>query len=94
MSQEKIAKLFQTIADNLNNGNSNLDQEQLDLITDTICASTTPLLSTYEAIKYLNVSRNYFYDHIKPKLKGKKIAGQKTIMYCIKDLNNIKLSLS
>jgi len=94
-----LADLLTIIADNLRSGNSNVDADQLDMITAAINGITNyeRQIGTDEAIKFLKVSRNYFYDHVKPILKGVKIPGQKTIYYTKKELEkyrNIHLQVS
>lgn len=87
-----VANLLEKVVANLRSGNSNLTSEEFDLITDCVnrCCNYERELGTDESIRYLNVSRNYFYDVIKPQLKGTKIAGQKTIYYTKKELEKFK----
>jgi archaellum biogenesis protein FlaJ (TadC family) len=87
-----FADLLEKLASNIRSGNSNISEEEMDVITDIINKSTNyeRELGTDEAIRFLNVSRNYFYDFVKERLKGTKRAGQKTIYYTKKELIEYK----
>ena len=90
-----IANALENVVANLRNGNSNINASEADAITTAIYNLTNQNreLSTEEAIRHLNVSRNNFYNHIKPQLKGIKRPGQKTTLYTIKELDKFKNSL-
>lgn len=79
------------IIDNIDSGNSNLNEEQcLEALTIIKNFSDrTERLSKYNACKYINVSRATFDNYIKEgKLpKGKKVAGFKELSYTKKDLD-------
>jgi len=87
-----IADLLLKLSEAVRDGNSNVTAEELDVITDIINKSTNyeREMGTDEAIRYLNVSRNYFYDYVKDDLKGVKRAGQKTIYYTRKELEEYR----
>jgi hypothetical protein len=87
-----LADILERLANSLRSGNSNVSEEELDLITKMINQSTNTEreLGTEEAIKFLNVSRNYFYEHVKPYLTPIKRGGQKTIYYTKKSLIEFK----
>ena len=89
---QTLADLLQKIVDNLHNGNSNVTTDEFELITKTINKSTDKmeLFGTAAAIKYLRVSRSYFYEYAKPRLKGTKRSGEKTILYAKKDLDEYR----
>ena len=79
------------IIDNIDSGNSNLNEEQcieaLALIKNF--SDRTERLSKYNACKYINVSRATFDNYIKEgKLpKGKKVAGFKELSWTKKELD-------
>jgi len=89
---EICASLLEIVVKNLRSGNSNVNEEQLHLITHYVNGTTNyeRQVGTDEAIKFLKVSRNYFYDYAKPRLKGVKIVGQKTIYYTKKELEEYR----
>jgi len=83
-----LADLLEKLAANIRSGNCNITSNELDLITECINSSTnfTRELGTDEVIRFLNISRNDFYDNYKDRLNGIKRAGQKTIYYTKKDV--------
>ena len=95
MEKIKILKtvLSQIISD-IDSGNSNASDEELDKIIDTInkATNTRNKLSKYQACKYLNVSRSTFDNYVRDgKLpKGKKEQGFKELFWDLKTLQTFK----
>lgn len=88
---EVIKRYLLKIVDDIDTGNSNInDEEELELV-DTLKRLTDKesRISKYEACKYLNMSRATFDNYVREgKLpKGKKVAGFKELSYSKKDLD-------
>ena len=87
-----IKNLLLRIIDDIDSGNSNIDENQGYEIIDCIKRFTdrTERLSKYQACKYLNVSRATFDNYVREaKLpKGKKVAGFKELSWSKKDLDD------
>ncbi len=87
-----IRNLLVNIIENIDAGNSNLNEEECIEALNILKEFTTKdkLLSKYESCKYLNVSRATFDNYVREgKLpKGKKQAGFKELSWLKRDLDN------
>lgn len=88
---EVIKRYLLKIVDDLDTGNSNINDEEALELVDTLKRFTDKesRISKYEACKYLNISRATFDNYVREgKLpKGKKVAGFKELSYSKKDLD-------
>lgn len=88
---EIIKKLLQEIIDNIDSGNSNIDESEGEKIIKTIKELTNKekRYSKYAACKFLNISRATFDNYVRDgKLpKGKHEAGFKELSWSRKDLD-------
>lgn len=86
-----IKKLLLEIVDNIDSGNSNIEEKDGFEIIDLLKRYTdkTERLSKYNACRYLNVSRATFDNYVREgKLpKGKKIAGFNELSWTKKELD-------
>lgn len=82
---QAVRKALQLIIDNIDSGNSNLNDEECITIVDTIkrLSQKERLISKYQAYTYLNVSRATFDRLVQEGRlpKGKKIAGFKELFW-------------
>jgi len=82
---QAVRKALQLIIDNIDSGNSNLNEEECIAIVDTIkrLSQKERLISKYQAYTYLNVSRATFDRLVQEGRlpKGKKIAGFKELFW-------------
>ena len=82
---QAVRKALQLIIDNIDSGNSNLNEEECITIVDTIkrLSQKERLVSKYQAYTYLNVSRATFDRLVQEGRlpKGKKIAGFKELFW-------------
>ena len=88
---QTIKKLLLGIVDDIDAGNSNIEENDAIFIAKTLkeLARTYKPMSKYQAYTYLNVSRATFDNMVRDgKLpKGKKVQGFKELMWYKKDLN-------
>ena len=81
---EVLISVLEMITAHLKCGTSNVTDEDarniLNILNDEI--------GTEDAMRYLNVSRNVFFDKIKPKVSRRKIAA--TILYRKSELEKLK----
>lgn len=86
-----ISNLLRKVADDIDCGNSNLNENEAISMIDTIKQFTnkTERISKYEACRYLNVSRATFDNYVREgKLpKGKHHIGFKELSWEKKDLD-------
>lgn len=86
-----IKKLLLQVVDNIEAGNSNINEsEQLEVLDYLLkITNKEERLSKYQACEYLNVGRATFDNLVKEgKIpRGKKQAGFKELFWCIKDLD-------
>lgn len=86
-----IRNLLQKIIDDIDTGNSNIDEDAYPAIIDTLTQYTRKDegISKYSACKYLNVSRATFDNYVREgKIpKGKHEAGFKELRWYKKDLD-------
>lgn len=86
-----IRNLLLKIVDNIDSGNSNVDESEALQIVNVLQTFTdkTIKLSKYQACQYLNMSRATFDNYIREgKLpKGKKEAGFKELFWIKKELD-------
>lgn len=86
-----IRNLLLKIVDNIDSGNSNVDESEVLQIVNVLQTFTdkTIKLSKYQACQYLNMSRATFDNYIREgKLpKGKKEAGFKELFWIKKELD-------
>ena len=89
-----VRNLLFNIIDDIDSGNSNLDEKECEEIIEyiTFLSNREEKLSVYQACKYLNVSRATFDNWVKEgKLpKGRKQTGFKELFYYKKDLEKYK----
>ena len=89
-----IRETLQIIINNIDAGNSNLDDEQCTECLETLIPFTfvENKLSKYQSCKYLGVSRATFDNYVKDgKIPaGRKQQGFKEIFWYKKDLDNAK----
>lgn len=82
---QAVRKALQLIIDNIDSGNSNLNEEECIAIVDTIkrLSQKERLISKYQAYTYLNVSRATFDRLVQEGRlpKGKKIASFKELFW-------------
>ena len=88
---QAVKKAFQLIIDNIDAGNSNLNEEECITIIDTVKRLTQKerLISKYTAYTHLGISRATFDRLVEQgKLpKGKKIAGFKELFWDERKIN-------
>ena len=81
--------------DNIDNGNSNASEEELDETLDMInkITNTREKLSKYQACKYLKMSRATFDNHVRAGNipRGRKEQGFKELFWLKSDLDKINL---
>ena len=86
-----IRNLLQKIIENIDAGNSNINEDEAIQIIDNLRRMTdkTVRLSKYQACQYLNVSRATFDNYVREGLipKGKHQAGFKELSWSQKDLD-------
>lgn len=88
---QKIKKYLLSIVDDIDAGNSNIDEEEAMRVVRLlreVSRKDTPM-SKYQAYTYLNISRATFDNMVRDgKLPpGKKIAGFKELMWYKRDIN-------
>ena len=84
--------LLEGVISSLRGGNSNVDEQGMELITDAIQSATNQKqkMSTEEAIRYLRCTRVAFYDMKRSGLiTGEKGKFQKTLYYTKKELDEV-----
>ena len=79
-----IIQLLEKLTNELKSGNSNITMEDAVKILDLL----SPELPTDDAILYLGMSRNKFFDTVVPNIPSKKIRGTK--LYKKTDLDKFK----
>lgn len=86
-----IRNILANIIDNIDSGNSNINEEQAIELAKVLQSYTdkTRRLSKYQACQYLNCSRATFDNYVRAGLlpKGKKEAGFKELSWEIKTLD-------
>lgn len=86
-----IKKLLLKIINDIDAGNSNLNEEECKEVIDyvTFITNRNKKLSKYQACKYLNVSRATFDNYVRDKKipKGRKQQGFKELFWYKKDLD-------
>ena len=95
MSKLEILKMaLSQLVGNIDSGNSNASDEQIDEMLDIInkTTNTQNKLSKYQACKYLNISRATFDNWVKDGKvpKGRKEQGFKDLFWVKEDLDKIK----
>ena len=95
MSKLEILKMaLSQLVGNIDSGNSNASDEQIDEMLDIInkTTNTQNKLSKYQACKYLNISRATFDNWVKDGKvpKGRKEQGFKELFWVKSDLDKIK----
>lgn len=96
MQKLELVKIgLQTMIDNIDNGNSNASEEELDETLDMInkITNTREKLSKYQACKYLKMSRATFDNHVRAGNipRGRKEQGFKELFWLKSDLDKINL---
>lgn len=87
---EVCASLLEGVISSLRGGNSNVDEQGMELITEAIQSATNQKqkMSTEEAIRYLRCTRVAFYDMKRSGLiTGEKGKFQKTLYYTKRELD-------
>lgn len=91
-----LSSALHQVADNIDAGNSSLDEEELNEILTMInkTAIADNKLSKYQACKYLNISRATFDNYVKDgKIpEGRKQVGFKELYWYLEDLKKFKNS--
>lgn len=86
-----LSNLLRTLADNIDAGNSNINETEAVELVDIIRQFTDreELITKYEACRYLNISRATFDNYVRAgKLpKGKKKIGSTAKFYTKKELD-------
>lgn len=95
MNKLEVLKLgLNQVINNIDSGNSNASDEEIDVILDTInkTTNTQNKLSKYQACKYLNISRATFDNWVRDgKIpEGRKEQGFKEKFWIKSDLDKIK----
>ena len=95
MDKLEMLKLgLEQIINNIDCGNSNATDEEIDGILDIVnkTTNTQNKLSKYQACKYLNISRATFDNWVRDGKvpKGKKEQGFKELFWIKSDLDKIK----
>lgn len=95
MSKLEILRMaLSQLVGNIDSGNSNASDEQIDEMLDIInkTTNTQNKLSKYQACKYLNISRATFDNWVKDGKvpKGKKEQGFKELFWIKSDLDKVK----
>lgn len=89
---EVCASLLEGVISSLRGGNSNVDEQGMELITDAIQSATNQKqkMSTEEAIRYLRCSKVAFYNMKRTGLiTGEKGKFQKTLYYTKRELDEV-----
>lgn len=89
---EVCVSLLEGVISSLRGGNSNVDEQGMELITEAIQSATNQKqkMSTEEAIRYLRCTRVAFYDMKRSGLiTGEKGKFQKTLYYTKKELDEV-----
>lgn len=89
---EVCVSLLEGVISSLRGGNSNVDEQGMELITDAIQSAINQKqkMSTEEAIRYLRCTRVAFYDMKRSGLiTGEKGKFQKTLYYTKKELDEV-----
>lgn len=93
MTSKTISSLLHNIANNINSGNSNIDENDENKIIDVLkdINNKPQFLSKYQAYTYLNMSRAKFDNLVKEgKIPhGIKIAGFKELFWNKQELKNL-----
>lgn len=87
---EVCASLLEGVISSLRGGNSNVDEQGMELITEAIQSATNQKqkMSTEEAIRYLRCSKVAFYNMKRSGLiTGEKGKFQKTLYYTKRELD-------
>lgn len=91
---QTIKRLLLGIVDDIDAGNSNIDEEEAMQIIKTIRAYSRKdfPMSKYQAYTFLNISRATFDNYVRAgKIpRGKKVAGFKELQWFKKDLLKVK----
>lgn len=95
MNKLEVLKLgLNQVINNIDSGNSNASDEEIDVILDTInkTTNTQNKLSKYQACKYLNISRATFDNWVRDgKIpEGRKEQGFKEKFWIKSDLDKVK----
>lgn len=89
-----LKQVLLQIVDNIDAGNSNLEEEEINEVLDTInkATNTQNKLSKAQACSYLNVSRATFDNLVRDKVipEGRKEVGFKEKFWYKNDLINVK----
>ena len=89
---EVCVSLLEGVISSLRGGNSNVDEQGMELIADAIQSATNQKqkMSTEEAIQYLRCSKVAFYNMKRSGLiTGEKGKFQKTLYYTKKELDEV-----
>lgn len=83
------------IVEDIDAGNSNANEEELDEILSSINKATSNKMSKYQACRYLNISRSTFDKYVKEgKIpEGRKEAGFTEKFWYKSDLNKWRIDL-
>lgn len=85
-----VRNLLLKIVDDIDAGNSNVDEEELMQIAKFLNRTMRKdrMLNKYQAYTYLNISRAKFDNMVREGLipRGKKVAGSRELRWCKKDL--------
>lgn len=91
---QTIKKLLQNIIDDIDAGNTNIDEEEAIQIAKTLKEMSRKdiPMSKYQAYTYLNISRASFDNLVRAgKIpKGKKVQGFRELQWFKRDLKKIK----
>ena len=94
LRKETLKKTLLNLVENIDAGNSDYSQEELDEILDTVnkITNTQNKLSKYQACAYLGISRATFDNYVRAgKIpEGNKQIGFKEKFWLKSDLNRIK----
>lgn len=94
MLENEVKNALLNIVDNIDVGNSKLDNDDAMFLIEAAnkITNTENKLSKYQACKYLHISRATFDNYVKEgKLpKGKKEQGFKELFWTMKDLKDFK----
>ena len=95
MNKLEVLKLWlEQVINNIDSGNSNASDEEIDVILDIVnkVTNTQNKLSKYQACKYLNISRATFDNWVRDGKvpKGRKEQGFKELFWIKSDLDKVK----
>lgn len=95
---KQVREALKIIIDNIDTGNSHIDDEQCDELLETLIPFVFKenKLSKYQSCKYLGISRSTFDNYVREgKIPpGRKQQGFKEIFWYKKDLDNAKYKIN